>query len=57
MVCLTYKAALPVKGVDKGGIGVVLFVDLEAQVHAENIMKVPHLIPIYYQACDSSYVM
>ena len=30
MFCLTYRVTFPVKGVDEGGIGIILFVDLEA---------------------------
>ena len=50
-------SAFPVKDVDKGEIGVVLFVDLEAQVSAKNIMKKWHLTSIYWQAYNSCYIV
>ena len=40
MLCLAYKSASPVKGVDEGGVCVVLLVDLETQVSAKDVMEV-----------------
>ena len=57
MIYVSYGAATPVEGVDVDGVGVVLLVDLEAQVSAENIMKVWHLVSIYWQASDSQHIV
>ena len=29
MLCLAYEATSPIKGVDEGGVGIVLLIDLE----------------------------
>ena len=38
MLCLVYGAASPVEGVDEYGVCIVLLVDLEIQVSAEDIV-------------------
>lgn len=57
MLYVSYGAATPVEGVNIGGVGIVPFVDLEAQVGVENIMKVWHLVSIYWQANDSCHIV
>ena len=48
MLYVSFGAATPIEGIDVGGVNVVLLVDLEARVYAENIMEVRHLISIYW---------
>ena len=57
MLCLTYGAMSLVKGVDKGKVGIVILVDLKAQVSAENVVEVRHLISIHWQASNSRHIV
>ena len=39
MLYVSYGTITPIEGADVDGAGIVLFVDLEVQVGAKNIMK------------------
>ena len=40
MLYPVYRVMLPVEDIDEGGVGIVLLVDLEAQVNVKNIVEV-----------------
>ena len=57
MLGITHRATSCVESIDINGVGIVLLVDLEAQVSIVNVVKVRHLISIYWQASNSHHVL
>ena len=56
MFNLTYGAASPIEGVDEGGIGITLLVDLETQVNAEDVMELTHFAFVHWQVDNGRHI-